>query len=1118
MSIKNLYLPKISEDANLSYPDSPGVWHETSGKVLAQLSDAISITKSELKTVVSSIPDVWAKPILFWSALYDDKHPLHKKLYTEWKGLLSLIALSKIKRYPLRFAYVNLGNDDFSDALKKLKPKPITLQKDVNYDWEFIVLIYYDEIPIGALSPATLVYTASQYNQKLKSRSIALKDEFGFLKPPDSEEELIHVGIWIQSLYIKLSKVLSIATTNKDRFIATKILQLLDDWLKDIKKSVGINEDNPIEMPDDVEIPQSIEEVYPDLDPQFLEKLKTYTAYSLVLTPMTLKEISDVKSDILLKFDKRVEVNKVLVIHEQALKDKNTRIWGKIKLEDLGGDLSEILKLFDNPEGYGKSIHGVDLENAIWIKPETYFLTDTLLKSSNGKFLNDTEQEMNSPFYVYPLKKEILQFYSHDEIVKLLSPKFETKSPDTIVFSIELTIQNSENKLSKIKVSKTYKTKPSQNEGKILNYDPPALEIFPDYIPNWKDYYYLFQNRIDLLDFEPAEIGENDPESTIYKEENIKITRMKTFPFALEVKSTEKGEPLGLILLKTPHERESVNKYERFVGVDLGTSNTNIYIWNEQSDAPSKFILNLDNYIRKVTSYNEKIREDILKEFFVPPKQISFPVPTLLRIIDPLKEKKFFLNAFIYFQDSYKTPENVRSGFKWEAEDATDLELYIKSLLFLILIDSVKNDYNKITLGVTYPKSFSESMKLQYRNLWKKICAEFSSVGVELKFVDESRNMVNMYTEGYASGQFFANEELMARARIPRAYIQESAICLDVGGGTTDIAIWYHEEICLDASLLLAGNNLINAFRRNKKLREILFSDNACKELESVLNQPTAFASKLNAILKLEEHEIKNKLLTYARNPEINWLRRFIALQFGAVAFYTGMLLAYAEKNIQNAKGIIDTFKDRVSIHWGGNGAKFLNWITFGEFDKDGIAVKFLNAIFYNSISLEIPDFEISENIEQFQSPAPKDEASGGTAVILKEIITQSKAHRELELGHNSLILGEDIVLNTGVELHALELINPDTLFDKNTRKTRFKETKLNKLTKFIELYNTFGVKFGLFSRSDEIKIDSNMVSLLKTEIFSSFVNLERITEENKRIIEPVFIMEVKSLMKNLIT
>jgi len=1078
------FLPKLSEQTNVTSP-IPGIWHEATKKVLSDIANSILISQLELKTIVSSIPDIWARPLLFWSALRDENHPLHKKIYNEWKALLSLIALREVKGYPVKFALANLGDDKISNSLKKLKPKPVELQKDKHYEWDQIIIIYYDEIPIGATSPTTLVFTASQYNKKLKDKTLSLKDENGFLTTPESEDEISFIKTWVTNLYENLYEILYKEGNEESKDIVNNLLGLIKKWKDELEKENQSPQSSLIEYPT-----QPLENYNDDIN----DFLQNYPVYEIILRPLKLNinKINESKiSDIAVELKNKM----IIIIHPQTLCDKDVTIWGTIKLSDLGNTYENAIKETFKEE-IGEIIKNQNLpQNIIWIRPEIHFFTNHLIKSpSNEDILKDSE--LNNPSFIYPFKENILNYFTPQEIKDKLNPQFEILNKDTITFSIEITLRNGK----KVKISKTYKTNPSPSEGKILNVNPPILEIFPNYMfQGWK-HYYLFQYDIKTLNFKPYKPSELITKEKIYPNENIKISELNKFPTAIIACDANSDETLGLIFIQKPSERKLEGKI--FAGVDLGTSNTNIWIRESEHERsnPRKLEINLKNHLKQLT-LTEHNREEILKKFLVPPKTIQFPIPTIIRTINDLEEKDFILNTFMYFKDSYETPENLNSGFKWDDQDAILLQQYIKSILLLLLLETIKTyNKNELNLNITYPKAFSQDQTNLYKQYWEIACNDFLQEPIQIS--------QNFYTEGYSAGIFFKNLNNPQE----RAYINDVAICLDVGGKTTDIAIWYDGKIVLSASILLAGENIIDAFRVKRNLCELLFSEEANRYLNDVLNKPKEFASLLNIIFKREENDIKRNLLRYAKKPEFIWLRKILALQFSAIAFYTAMLVAYIAQKQPN---IINKLIERTSLHWGGNGAKFLSWITFGRFEREGPAIKLLNLIFREAllslISEKTLPKELVKNIAQFQSPQPKDEASNGAVHILWEIIEQEIRHEESsEININDPICGEYILLEKNQELKPLNPLRKETLFENG--KTTFKDTTLSTLKNFIHHFNEFSREFGMLTENEKIRLTEEKETTLKFEVRSHFRDMER-TADSRKVIEPIFITEVKKLM-----
>ena len=181
----HLYLPEFK--ANIGRPDRPGVWHGYDPKILRGVGGGIVVGDADAARGVSSVPDVWARPLLFQNALPPDSgHPMRERLLQEWRGLLSLLALHEIQPYELQVTPVPLDGGTFANALRRLSPAPVALEgNDTRYEWTDLLLIRCEGIPVGAFSPTTLVYTSADYGRRLLAEPrVSLKGADGLLAPP----------------------------------------------------------------------------------------------------------------------------------------------------------------------------------------------------------------------------------------------------------------------------------------------------------------------------------------------------------------------------------------------------------------------------------------------------------------------------------------------------------------------------------------------------------------------------------------------------------------------------------------------------------------------------------------------------------------------------------------------------------------------------------------------------------------------------------------------------------------------------------------------------------------------------------------------------------------------
>ncbi len=331
----------------------------------------------------------------------------------------------------------------------------------------------------------------------------------------------------------------------------------------------------------------------------------------------------------------------------------------------------------------------------------------------------------------------------------------------------------------------------------------------------------------------------------------------------------------------------------------------------------------------------------------------------------------------------------------------------------MLIVDLVQERVEKISFRCSYPKSFTNDRVAAYKRYWTEILEKFIHIqqgnektGINANqfiFTPDNRfehdgdeyiistnnngkfsiNIVPEFaTEGIAAGEYFSSEYII-KDGISYANKEDGSVCIDVGGGTSDYSIWFNSHIRIDASVLLAGKQISRLIKNNSRVRDILLSEDSSASLNEVKNDDVLFTSRLNYVLRKEEKTIASKLSNNANNKDIAWLRRILAIEFGALSFYAAHLCLALDDFVNGE--LADRIRvNGIKLHWGGNAAKFINWIDYGRYEKDGIAAKLLNGMFINTIfdkSLAGKAFKPAM-LAQVQSPGHKDEASGGIVVM----------------------------------------------------------------------------------------------------------------------------------------
>ncbi len=989
-------------------------------------------------------------------------------------------------------------------------------------------------IPLGAFSPSTLVYTATAYQHRLRDEQLSLRDTRGFLQPPTDREDLLAVAEWVKRQKDHLDGLLDKRRENPDDRTVLLLNELFNGWLADLRDLLpGVNLDSA-----DVKVA----EAHHDYAPRTWGPLDRYRVYQTLLRPLVLDEESGgdlwSKSSLFLSTTRNRSEHTALVVIHEALLDHQAKIWGFKRLSSLGGDAATALRSFDDPQGYGDTIAGERLRahDAIWIRPERYFLTDTLLRARDRRFaLTEKEHASNGGDgrFILPFRARLLDHFGPDDIEKL-RPKFE-EFDGGVHFSFSLPLREG----GEVRVKKTYRDRnPSTGEGTVRREALPVLDLFPDYLPGWRRY-YLFHSDADRFSAAPI-----IADGTLHRSLNDRIversdgTRQKAivvetsgddaFPEAVAIAVQEGNQTVeaGTVLVRRRIDEGGGLRDRWTVGVDFGTSNTNVYVQRE-GDPAQPLRIDFGAHLRPLTDVEPTVRTEQLQTFFVPAGKETFPTPTFLDLLSAKpSDGRLLLDYFIHFPDTPWWPSRVRHDLKWGEQDRVTT-YFLESVLFLVLLHATKRRVQSLDLRFSYPKTFSDGELAVYTGEWNNAFGALYEDTATAVLTKGERTQVSeprMKSEGKAAGEFFTSESTILNAN-DRA-TKSRSICLDVGGGTTDVSLWFNDHIVYDASLRFAGKQIASYLSRSPALREILLGPDAVRALAEAGTNEELFGARLNYVLRHEDRDLAARLNRGSNRPELARLRQLIAFEFGAITFYAAALIGAADRS-GAAPGLLAQIAGEggqgggIGLHWGGNAAKLITWIDYGERQRHGLAEKMLNGLLYMALK-DIGTKAFQPNLGQIQSPQHKSEAAGGLVVLLDDQLEDERApttsyeeydvEPEVASGAHELtgiITGEHIVVD-GRELGPLETITEKDLYGDG--QCLLQSVSAERLARFVELFNTFGDKFGLFSGGMAISLDEARKRQIQEKTMDFFVG-QKSRKEGTRVIEPPFIVEAKLLM-----
>jgi hypothetical protein len=218
-----------------------------------------------------------------------------------------------------------------------------------------------------------------------------------------------------------------------------------------------------------------------------------------------------------------------------------------------------------------------------------------------------------------------------------------------------------------------------------------------------------------------------------------------------------------------------------------------------------------------------------------------------------------------------------------------------------------------------------------------------------------------------------------------------------------------------------------------------------------------------------------------------------------------------------------------LNLHWGGNASKMLDWIDHGKFKVDGLAASFLNNLFACVVMGEVaPEADrmaipYEHLAQKKQKDGQKDEAAGGIVVI--DNIERAggvqasksggtggfvgfgapKAKTSLE----GTVMGETITLSNGPN-SPYQPVLPEALFQDHS--SLFKDTDQSQLDYFLQVLNAVGQDTGFMPPGEQLALNPQERMAIRNNVRNDFARLAS-QEPSQRVIEPVFIMEVRYLL-----
>ena len=1010
------FLPLLKPGNKVTSITSAGVWASRMSAELERVSKGLDVTTADTKfSEVDSIPDMWARPLLFEMALYDKDydndddtgHPMHGHILGEWRGLLAMLALKERLDFPLTTEQIEIPrvNDTkapaFLRTLRKLLPEN-TLAADT--PWTKLHLILFNGKPIGVTSPTTLVCTSVNYVGNIRDvlwyNGKCLRDPISHL----NQEEKAAVAGWLQKVYKHIDPG-SNPTINSN--LSATVRELINDFITDLGGA-------PQEETDFATIGLGL----------------TQGIFQCMDKPIAAKEYF---------------TEKLFVIKQENAFN------GTLQSQVRG-----TRNPFENPNG----------EPVTPILP----IKDNLLTDLSGQSLNDR-----------------ITFEHTDDGIKV---------------NLRIPSSDTDGQNEGRETSREYKyAKKSGSDRLRKNWEiveiptVPVLEIWPNFTTeNWKAYYTYFnkasQDTFHAKPFLPADEGDDAPElsqESTGDDEN-EITKTSYFPEAIlcQYKTPKSSgyEDAGVLLIPTP-ESPITGGSTWTVGIDFGTTSTAAYRNDGHADPRS---IELKKRLIQVTDSDDTDRLNLYDYFFSPKSQQTpfFSLFHIWRNNQGIRQGlKPMLDGHIYFLSDYQkfndesTIGRIFSDLKWSTEpgDQDRAQLFLEQLCLQCAAEAVNAGAESIRWRFSFPMAFSDADKSDFQTIWQEVTDACSEV-TGLKNENEG---ATSEPESIVIAKYFANP------KFPGTFAP-GAICIDIGGATSDISIWRNNELYSQTSLRFAGRDIfLNLLTENPGfLQHFGVEKDVTDGLTPQSSSETRRYAQIDALLESEYETWATPFSRKKRTSPVNEFHQLIAIGIAGLLYYVGLLLKYLIENKQFTS-------DYICIYIGGKGSRTLEWFGGNELDMRLLKQVFLDASGFNS--------NHSFRVEITQHP--KEEAAFGLVSDKMKLEWKENDHQDLILAGESFRIREE-------NFEWTKSLTPE-LFEEDLESAY----NLEQLQKFVESFNKYvGPERDKVLRTplEMTGSDSTDNRSLRAALEDKFKEIQNQNKEDRRP-EPLFILALKELL-----
>ena len=730
-------------------------------------------------------------------------------------------------------------------------------------------------------------------------------------------------------------------------------------------------------------------------------------------------------------------------------------------------------------------------QNLFVIKKQDAFLESNILHPKGSANLRVDGKPVTP---ILPFRKELLNNFDVKELNRRIT--FDN-TPTSIIVSIRLP---SPDDGADMTISQEYFQQKDDDNNKIFGNPEiieidllPVLEVWPDFrMSDWKaNFTYCRKVGENTFYAEPfLDEGVTSESCFLENTERIKseVTQTSAYPKAMLCKFEsvldKNHEEAGFLLLSIQDRPSGTQTWD--IGIDFGTSGTTVYKRDGMDGISNP--MNFGDRLFSITNSVQTARAEMYKSFFSLRSEET-PFFSLFQQHDhsisklhvPVPRLKPLLDGRIYFGENYKLEENVVSNLKWsdDPNDRTLTRAFIEQICLQCAAEAIYNSVNVINWHFSYPLAFSEDHKTHFETICTQATSSCGDVtGIRTGTVTFESESIT--TARYLAGRFggFAN----------------GAVCIDIGGETSDISIWEDNKLCWQTSIKFAGRAIfLDLLRHNPNfLEKFNVSDDVIPMLNSASKSGKFYSQAdtwINEWINNSEDGLEGKFAVYGGQIIDTLFIPFIALGISGLLYYVGLVLNYL--------GEYEDFEPKMpNVYIGGNGSRILHWLDNGNFRQDSESNRHLKEII-----IAATGFNQNDSFTLRITPQPKHEAAAG---LVDNIAILESTEKEF-----GILAGEDFVAaegDSGEEDCDWKTILTAEEFGKHLKSGN----KLPQIEKFIEVFNAgFGKSLGA-----PLNLDLELKKDITSDLNDWFKNLALLPDKNLIIVEPIYIKALGKLLE----